>query len=577
MDLTRVIRQAALPICLGLLLLTCGCMDLSNESGLGNPSSLTDGTSSNLEEIPPAETDPAVLLEQELNLRRNEAESILLSQKAVDDQLLAELENPSYTLKNPYISVDPYGLSPLSAMLLFQTEEPMAISVRVPGKTAQADVSFTFDSLETKHSIPVYGLYAGEVNQVELTARTASGKSESAVIPIETQPLPKALEDNILMTEMVQPEKYQAGMNFTNPTGLGLKTTAFDCNGDYRWYLSDESIIYCRYAFDSGHLMMAKGAQEQGVTIFYEMNYMGKIFNLYAGLNGCHHDIEVTDHNTFLVTGTEGETVEDMIYEIDRATGETVNKLDMKEVFQRTRFLNDTIGYGSRDWLHNNAISWLAGEDKIMISARHQSLVAQISWPEGTIDWILAEPRGWLPMFEPYLLTPVGEGFEWPSHQHAPKYLPDQDGDPDTTDILLFDNGNERPELYSRMVQYRINTREGTVEQIWQYGKERGEDLFSQFTGSANLMENGNRLGNFSRYQQVNAQSSFNALPEGGSAMSTSNIFCEVTAGGERVWEVQATDKSSFSAYSSYRLERLPLYNESDRESWLGVDGAYHF
>lgn len=149
--------------------------------------------------------------------------------------------------------------------------------------------------------------------------------------------------------------------------------------------------------------MVAKGAQEQGVTIFYEMNYAGKIFNLYAGLYGCHHDIEPTDHNTFLVTGTEGETVEDMIYEIDRITGETVSKLDMKEVFQRTRFLNDTIGYGSRDWLHNNAVTWLDGEDKIMISARHQSLVAQISWPEGTIDWILAEPRGWLPMFEPFL------------------------------------------------------------------------------------------------------------------------------------------------------------------------------
>ena len=144
-------------------------------------------------------------------------------------------------------------------------------------------------------------------------------------------------------------------------------------------------------------------------------------------------------------------------------------------------------------------------------------------------------------------------------------------------DILLFDNGNERPELYSRMVQYRIHTRERTVEQIWQYGKERGEELFSQFTGSANLMENGNRLGNFSRYQQINAQSSFNALPEGSSALSMSNIFCEVTESGERVWEVQAIDRSSFSAYTSYRLERLPFYNDSDLKLWLGVDGAYHF
>ncbi|NBI77929.1 hypothetical protein D3Z39_03395 [Anaerotruncus colihominis] len=576
MDLLKTVRLAALCIFLGLLLLTCGCMDLSNASGLGNPSP-ADETASNPDATLPTEMDPAAAIEQELALRRNEADSILSSQKAVDAQLLSELENPAHTLKNPYVHVDPYGLSPLSAILLFQTEEPAMISIRIPGKTEQADVSFAFDGLETKHSIPVYGLYAGQVNQVEITATSGAGKSETAVIPIETQPLPKALADNILMTEMVQPEKYQAGMNFTNPTGPGLKATAFDCNGDYRWYLSDESLIYCRFAFDDGRLMAAKGAQEQGVTIFYEMNYAGKIFNLYAGLYGCHHDIEVTDHNTFLITGTEGETVEDMIYEIDRTTGETVNKLDMKEVFQRTRFLNDTIGYGSRDWLHNNAVTWLAGEDKIMISARHQSLVAQISWPEGTIDWLLAEPRGWLPMFEPYLLTPVGDVFEWPSHQHAPKYLPDQDGNPDTVDILLFDNGNERMELYSRMVQYRIHTKERTVEQIWQYGKERGEELFAQFTGSANLMRNGNRLGNFSLFHQVNAQSAYNGLPEGTSALSTGNVFCEITVDGERVWEALATDKSSFGAYTSYRLERLPLYNDSDRIPWMGIDGVYHF
>lgn len=230
MDLMRAVKLIALYMCLGFLLLACGCMDLSNESGLGNPPP-TDATASNPETTPSAEIDPAAAIEQELALRRNEAESILFSQKAVDAQLLSELENPAHTLKNPYICVDPYGLSPLSAMLLFQTEEPVAISIRVPGKTAQADVTFAFDSLETKHCIPVYGLYAGQVNQVEITATSAKGESEAAVIPIETQPLPKALADNILMTEMVQPEKYQAGMNFTNPTGPGLKTTAFDCNG----------------------------------------------------------------------------------------------------------------------------------------------------------------------------------------------------------------------------------------------------------------------------------------------------------------------------------------------------------
>ena len=87
MDLMRAVKLIALYMCLGFLLLACGCMDLSNESGLGNPPP-TDATASNPETTPSAEIDPAAAIEQELALRRNEAESILFSQKAVDAQLL---------------------------------------------------------------------------------------------------------------------------------------------------------------------------------------------------------------------------------------------------------------------------------------------------------------------------------------------------------------------------------------------------------------------------------------------------------------------------------------------------------
>ena len=159
------------------------------------------------------------------------------------------------------------------------------------------------------------------------------------------------------------------------------------------------------------------------------------------------------------------------------------------------------------DWFHLNAIVWDGGD--VILSGRHSSAVVRMAWPSGEIKWILASPYGWLPMYQKYLLTPeAGQSdFEWPYWQHAPYLLPDQDNNPDTEDILLFDNGCARfgePEVqqklltgdlaliqhYSRLVQYRIDEKAGTIRQVWQYGKERREELYTQRCGDADLLPN---------------------------------------------------------------------------------------
>ncbi len=72
-------------------------------------------------------------------------------------------------------------------------------------------------------------------------------------------------------------------------------------------------------------------------------------------------------------------------------------------------------------------------------------------------------------------------------------------------DILLFDNGQYRSfnlataqsplDWYSRVVHYRINEASMTVEQVWEYGKERGAATFSANRGSAYRLPNGDVLG----------------------------------------------------------------------------------
>lgn len=424
-------------------------------------------------------------------------------QEQVDKELSSELHTGNYTFESPLIVIDPYDFSPLCALLLFTTTEPTKISIIVNGEDPFSNISFTFPSYQNEHFIPIYGLYADKKNGVTLISESVNGEIKENNLEIKTEPLTDLLANNIILTDSPIRDRYQPGLNFT----YAYAKSAFDINGKYRWFLNNNYLQPSGFLYNN--FIFAQGATLSGNVIFSEINPLGRIYRLLYSPYGVHHDI-ANYQNNLLITGSDGETVEDFIYELDTQTGKINHTLDLKNIFQRSR-----LGIEDPDWFHNNAISWDPRDYSIIISSYVQSSVAKISWPEGKLKWVLAPNYGWLPMFEKYLLRPVGQNFEYSYRQHAPEILPDQDNNPNTIDILLFDNGNDRylndaelqrkvraneivpPELYSRMVQYRIDEAKKTIVQIWQYGKEYGKLIYSSFCGSANLLENGNRLGFF--------------------------------------------------------------------------------
>ena len=493
-------------------------------------------------------------------------------QENVDKEILLELGSNAYDFYDPLIIVDPYGVSPLTALVIFTSDEPLKISVHIAGKTELANVDFVFDEFNREHMIPIYGLYPGESNNVEINAMRADGIYHNNTLIIKTDPLPAELDKNIIITDLVQHDKYQEGLNFTF-----WQKSAFDVNGEYRWFLNQFNLLEAT-VYNNGNIILAEGAYLQGNLILYEINQLGKILRVYYSPYGAHHDITLMNNGNLLVTGSYGETIEDFIYEINIENGEIENTLDLKEILQRTRLegFPSQNGYPditTVDWFHQNSIVFDNGS--IIISGRHQSSVVKLSWPEGKIEWILSDHIGWNPMFEKYLLSPIGYGFEWSYGQHAPVILPDFDNNPDTIDILLFDNGNGRitfdkelyrailnneivaPEQYSRMVHYRINEKTNTVQQIWEFGKELGERYYSNWRGDAHLLNNGNRLGTFDRYN----------LDVG----SINNNYIEVNAAGEIIWEAYATSDDEIGTYGGYRVSRLPLYTGKANDLGIGI------
>ncbi|MFT7005440.1 MAG: arylsulfate sulfotransferase [Sulfurimonas sp.] len=164
----------------------------------------------------------------------------------------------------------------------------------------------------------------------------------------------------------------------------------------------------------------------------------------------------------------------------------------------------DVVGVGSgRNWAHTNSIYYDESDDTIVVSLRHQG-VAKID-KNDEVKWILAPNVGWKKSLQSKVLTPVDKNgkkldcegavckntdFDWSFTQHT-AYLNPELG---KGYLTMFDNGDgrgyEQPafvtDKYSRAVAYKIDEEKMTVQQLWEYGKDRGFGWFSMVTGNVN-------------------------------------------------------------------------------------------
>ncbi len=174
----------------------------------------------------------------------------------------------------------------------------------------------------------------------------------------------------------------------------------------------------------------------------------------------------------------------------------------------------DAAGVGtSRDWAHVNSVAYDPSDDSIIISARHWG-VMKIG-RDKQVKWILAPSTGWKNGLEKKVLKPVDAN----SRAIKCTSMGDCEGDVDFTyaqhaawpsaskngTIVVFDNGQvrhyEQPALldvnYSRMVEYKIDMKNMTVRQTWEYGKERGVESFSPITSNADYQADMNTMFGF--------------------------------------------------------------------------------
>ncbi|MCR5691670.1 MAG: aryl-sulfate sulfotransferase N-terminal domain-containing protein [Eubacterium sp.] len=249
-------------------------------------------------------------------LRSNQtAESVFEQNLNFTDQarkglldLRAYLTDSSLGIENPKVLVNPFGRSPLFALVIFQTEKECRASYQVKGHREENHFRKDLTELSRLHLIPLFGLYAGEANMVTLELFDSEGK-------------PLASKELIITTSSLPYDLYHEDQaNY-----LIYKDSA----GDVRFYLDINTLTDQACLMDDRHLALVEknfstpNYQSPAPSHFHELDFYGFVYRTYyvgSGIDGLSYQ---ADTDRFYITSHEHSLRgEDAILEMIPQTGE---------------------------------------------------------------------------------------------------------------------------------------------------------------------------------------------------------------------------------------------------------------
>lgn len=370
--------------------------------------------------------DIQISLRQKTEIRAREIKQMLL-------------EN-SYSFENAKVIKDPYGFTPLSAIVLFSTDEKVSVEVTVKGIGKGRDYTYLVKRKEKLHHVPILYLYPEHSNQVILRLLDEQGKqAASRELAIRTEPLPELMQDAV----RIQKHEQESALPFILVAGKSVPFPyAFDEMGNIRYLLTYRPRGYGLFPLANGRFLVMDRSvliptyQIPHSTQIYEMDYLGRVYREYHVPKGCHHDIceMVPGGNLLFVSNSNQGHMEDVIVELDRKTGDIVKTLDGRQIFGA--YYRDRI-----NWIHINSLHYNAKEHSIVLSARNLHAIVKIDWKSNRVQWILSRPDLWegTTLYKKVLKPSGNPSWHYQAHSAVP--LSDNlDGKSNTSHLMVFDN-----------------------------------------------------------------------------------------------------------------------------------------
>lgn len=511
------------------------------------------------------------------------------------------------TFESMQVVQDPFGMSPLTAIALFHTDDLSSVHVTVHGKTPGSDVSYEVEGSRLLHEIPIVGLYYDDTSEVTVELTHEDGFTEAKTLSLTTGKAPNTSKIPSISVDFGDgaTSDIAPGLTFCAPSG-GSYYYAVDRDGAIRWYYAfSGNVGIDGVSFTSNdHLLILDGSKSSSAETnsfsAQEVDLLGRVYNEYYLPNmSFHHELKELPDGNLIASATDytKKTINDVIVLIDRETGEVLHRWDMDEILGQYGIpLLATPSYElpvlraedgteyNENWFHNNSVVYSEDDDSLIVSSRHLSAVIKIDASSEEIRWVLSDPDCLMGTgLEDYLLTPFDANgsplpeneFEWQYGQHAPMVCANGD-------IALFDNGNYRskliddrvygPDNYSRIATFRIDEAAMTVSLVEDFGEDLGSAHYCALIGDVDELDESHYLGTFGGHCLTGAGGEVS--DSSGAPYMESSLY-EIK-NGKVVWSLSSTPNAPVRSSAIYRAERIELtslaytYDENSGALWLG-------
>ena len=475
-------------------------------------------------------------------------------QKEINNKLNTIKSQKKYTFKDAYVELNPYKISPLSAIIIFNTNKEESIQVYINDE-------FVTTTDETKeHIIPIYGLYEDYNNQVKLVK-----VEEEVTYEIKTD---KSNINYPLNVEIATEEINNQDIYFT-VSSYETYLTGWDKTGKLRFYLTEDNRMDVEF-LDNGHFIIGvtqDQTREQFVG-FVEMDYLGKIYNYYTLENGYSFEFQILSNGNYMLAGGNEAIYmdEQVVYELDPKTGNKVSEINLSEIILQIdpNFNKKYLGAAAI----RNGFYYDETTKELLVSFREISTIFSFNYETKQLNWIFTDPNNqefqndvWKNYF-----VKLRSG-RYPLGQHTPQIT--KDGE-----IAFFNNGYDRYNIaimknqsdltndlmsaYSSVEIYDIDSYKN-ARLIYSY--DENKSLFSIKYGLFRVLENDNKLMNFGYVLTDEYRNGNNSVIE-----SESNIDSMYTL----ILELNSKNEVIFRATSEegkYRVFKHYFYNEITNSS----------
>lgn len=467
---------------------------------------------------------------------------IIADQAKKTEEIQRTLDDTSCTFDNPCVVQNPYEISPLTALIIFQTNDEVEVELFINEKKV------TTMERSKLHSIPVYGLQAGIINKVTLQY---DGHTKDVMIDT------KNVDINNLNVEVVNEKADITSDLYFLSSPMSVGAAAYDGQGRPVWYLTEPYSMDIEF-LNNGHMYLSNGISS-GITEsydgFYEIDYFGKIHKNYSLAHGYHHELVALRDGSIIVAGGSPDTTSpysaSYVYQIDGNSGSIIRSLDVYEVLANidSSFANQL----EDNDVFVNSIYYNEDSKEMILSLREINTIINLDFETKQVHWIFGDPSIYPSSFDSYLLK-MTDGSRYPKGSHtafitSEGYLGLYNNDFDSMDTSdpymthYLDN-------YSSAVLYQIDGK--NVKTHWEY--DANKEYFTYALGSFNYYEDQSKLVNYGWTYRPNA------------FVSTNTLFDVAGYTYARIIELDKNDREVFHAtydYGVYRSYKHRLYEET--------------